>query len=119
MSALPIIDLKKPTDPRNYVDREFAKGTPVNWRDDVIGELPAAVWAFLENKADAGQLQTVIYYVQYHIHAPCWLESCPWDVDEESAAEIRALRMLSMQMKTVQDLRAYIHRALNMAIDPL
>lgn len=113
------INLQKLTDPNNYVDRSFAKGTPVNWRDDVTGMLPAAVWAFLDNLASADQLQLVIRYTQYHIHAPCWLESCPWDVDEETAEEIRALRALSLTLTTRQDVQSYIHRSMDLGIDPL
>lgn len=53
MNILHTLDLKHPTDPTNYVDREFAKGTPVNWRDDVTGTVDAAVMAYL-NQSPAG-----------------------------------------------------------------
>lgn len=119
MLPLPTLDLKHPTDPANYVDRPFAKGTPLSWRDDVTGTVPAAVMAYLNQEASDEQIKMVIAYLQYHIHAPCWLETPPWgETDEEMAEEIRALRALSLKMSNVADVNQYIHSALDSALDP-
>jgi hypothetical protein len=107
-------------DPRNYVDRPFAKGTPLNWRDDVTGTLPAVMMTFLEKRKEtpSEQLQMVIAFLQYHIHAPCWLGE-PLNPDEETKEEILALRELSLTLKTFEDVHQYIHRAMDIGIDPL
>jgi hypothetical protein len=114
------LNLEKPTDPSNYVDRSFAKGSPLNWQDDVSGQMSSAVMGYLHQKPTEDELKKVIAYIQYHIHAPCWLESSPFGVtDDEMAAEIRALRALSLTLNTVQDVNEYIERAMNIALDPL
>lgn len=120
MFGIPTLDLKNPTDPRNYVDREFAKGTPLNWRDDVTGQMGAAVMAYLNQKLTDEQLNLVISYVQYHIHAPCFLEQSPFgEMDEEMASEIKLLRKRSLELKTIEDINEYINQAMNIALDPL
>lgn len=116
---IPVLDLQNPTKSENYVDRLSAKGTPLYWRDDMSGQLKTAIWAFLNHTPSPDQLQTVIAYIQYHIHAPCWLETCPWDVDEETAENVRTLRRLSLDLKTEREVQIYIASAMNMALDPL
>src|SRR5688572_2988062 len=108
-----ILDLKDPTNSKNYVDRGLVKGSPLVWQDDATGTVPAAVMSFLEHSASEEQLSLVIAYIQYHIHAPCWLENFPWSngVDEEMTTEIKALRELSLKLKIQQDVHAYISRA--------
>lgn len=50
---LPRLVLEHPIDPKNYVDRQFAKGTPLTWRDDITGQLQAAFMAYLNQHAGA------------------------------------------------------------------
>ena len=114
------LNLENVTDPHNYVDRPFAQGTPLNWQDDVSNKLPEAVMAYLNQDPSPEQLQLVIAYIQHHIHAPCWLESSPFDeVDEEMADSIRSLREQSLKLASMEDVNAYIHTALDIALDPL
>lgn len=116
------LDLTNPTNPANYVDRYGGalRGTPLNWQDDVSGQMQEIVMSYLEQRATPEQLHRLIAYLQYHIHAPCWLESNPFgEVGEEMATEIRALRRRSLTLKTMADVNAYIHAALEIAIDPL
>ena len=114
---LPIIDLSDPTNPNNY-KREvgLAKGLPVNWRDDVTGKLPTAVYAFYDNKADDEHINLIIQYIQHHIHAPCWYEYNPY---YEDALYILELRKNSMQLRTSADIKAYLIEAMDNALDPL
>lgn len=117
---VPTLDLHNPTDPKNYVDRPFAKGTPLNWQDDISGIVSGAVMAYLKQDVTPEQLAIVIAYMQYHIHAPCWLEQSPFkEVDEEMAAEIRQLRGRSLKLETLEDVNRYIEAALDAALDPL
>lgn len=117
---IPTLNLENPTDPANYVDRPFAKGTPLYWGDDVTGRLRAAIMGYLNQAPTEEELKKVIAYIQYHIHAPCWLETSPFgDHDDEIDQEIKALRALSLTLKTVQDVNEYIERALYIAMDPL
>ncbi len=120
---LPTLDLEHPTDPTNYVDRPWAKGTPLYWQHEVTGRLRLAFLAYLSGSPTADELHTVIAYIQHHIHAPCWLETLPLEEgetpDEEFNNEIRALRALSLTLVTAQDVRQYIDRAMDIGLDPL
>lgn len=123
-SQLPVIDLANPTDPNNYVDRSYAQGMPIHWRNDQTGTLPAAVRAFYNQDATPEQLKLVIAYIQHHIHAPCFLEKSPFlsadpDPDITFEPEIKALRKLSLTLVTAADISAYISRAMDIALDPL
>lgn len=120
MSHLPVFILSDPTNPSSYREVSTIKGCPLNWQDDVDGRLQEAVMAYLNQTPTPKQLQLVIAYIQHHIHAPCWLESSPFgDVDGEMATEILELRELSLSLTTREDVNAYIHRALDSALDPL
>lgn len=117
---LTTLNLQDPTNPRNYVDRPFAVGTPLNWQDDVTGQTQAAVMGYLNQTPTPEQLKIVIAYLQYHIHAPCWLEQSPFgEVDEEMADEIKALREQSLKLTSLKEINQYINRALGIALDPL
>ena len=117
---VPVLNLDNPTDPQSYRNMGPVSGAPLNWQDDITGRMKAAVMAYLDQKPTADQLRIVICYIQHHIHAPCWLETPPWgEVDKEMADEIRALRALSLKLKTTQDVNRFINRALKIAIDPL
>ncbi len=117
---LPRLVLEHPTDSKNYVDRRFAKGTPLTWRDDITGQLQAAFMAYLNHTPAPKQLQLVIAYLQYHIHAPCWLETCPLGtLDEDMKTEIQALRELSLTLKTIDDVHQYLYRAAEIGLNPL
>ncbi len=122
-SSLPRLDLEHPTAAGNYVDRPWAKGTPLTWQDDITGRLCMAMLAFLSGNPAPDDLHLMIAFIQYHIHAPCWLETLPMeegeDLDEELKNKIRALRALSLTLKTVADIRQYLDRALNIGLDPL
>ena len=100
-------------------------GLPLNWRDDVTGQLPAAVTAYLNNRIDGkpitdGQVALVCEYMVHHINAPCWLANT---IDEEADAmqleAITELRREAAAAKTVEDIAAYIHHALDWGLDPL
>lgn len=114
------LNLKTPTAPENYVDREFASGTPLNWQDDITNQMRDAVMSYLNQKPTPEQLRIVISYIQYHIHAPCWLERSPFDgAENEMANDIRSLREQSLKLETLDDVNQYINAALNIALDPL
>lgn len=122
--TIPIVDLDSgPTAPETYVRRGPVEGLPVSWRDDVSGQLPDAVSAYLNMNPSPRQLELVIKYVQHHIHAPCWLEKSPFaqhgGVDPEMAAEIESLRQRSMALKTIDELFAYCIDAMRVGLDPL
>lgn len=117
---VPTFNLNDPTNPANYHDVGFLEGMPLNWEDEVSGRLRAIVLAYLEQKIEPSALHILIAYVQHHIHAPCWLEKSPFSegVDEETATEIQALRAVSLNLKTVEDVNNYVDRAMEIALDP-
>jgi hypothetical protein len=96
-------------------------GLPVYWRDEVSGELASAVEAYFDAvvKSDdslitASQIELVRSYCEYHINAPCWLRH-----DDTFKAEITALRSQIKTANTVEMLRAYINKGMEIALDPL
>ena len=85
-------------------------GLPLNWKDEVTGELPSAVLAFYHQNPTSAQLTLVIEFLAYFIHAPCWQD------------ETGALEMLRAQIKDVQTLAqvtAWIADCLEIGLDPL
>lgn len=116
---LPRLDLEHPLDPSNYVDRPFAAGCPLVWQDDVTGRLRCAFLAFLSGNPTPDELHLVIAYIQYHIHAPCWLETWPLTSPQEYESQILELRRLSLTLKTVDDVRHYLRQAQEISLDPL
>lgn len=113
------LDLSDPTNIANYIDLGFGP-IPLKWGDEVGGILPAAMRAFLNHEPTDGQLDLVISYVQYHIHAPCWLEETPFDtMNKEHAAEIRTLRKRSLKLKTMDETFEYCIDAMKIGLDPL
>lgn len=116
------LDLANPTHPKNYVNRYGGTmpGTPLYWRHDVSGQMQEIVMSYLERRSTPEQLSTVIAYLQYYIHAPCWLEINPFaEDDEEMATDIRNLREQSKTLQTINDVDKWIHNALGAALDPL
>ena len=102
------------------MDIDFVKGIPLNWQNEVSGRLEKAVMAYLNQTPTPEQLKIVIAYIQYHIHAPCWLESSPFGkIDEDMVIEINSLRTQSLNLTSLKDVNQYIHKALEIGLDPL
>lgn len=116
-----IIDLlAKPTAPENYHNRGAVAGLPLNWQDDTSGQMLGAVMAYLRQDPTPEELKLVIAYLQYHIHAPAWLDGALMGpIDPAIVAEIEALRAQALAMTTLEEVNQYIYRALRAAIDPL
>lgn len=93
------------------------RGTPLYWRDEMSGVLPAAIWAYIAHVAEPltapapapEQLGLVIAYLRYVIAAPCW----------KGDRELAALRAGAGKLATLRDVRAWIGRAVKLGIDPL
>ena len=119
---LATLDLQHPTDPKNYVDRMGGRlaGAPLYWRDDQTGQMQSIILSYLEQRSTPEQLKLVIAYIQYHIHAPCWLESnLMGQPSPEMTEAIINLRKRSLTLRTLADVNQYISAALTWAIDPL
>ena len=92
-------------------------GTPLYWRDEMSGVLPAAIWAYIAHCAEpltapaptSDQLVLTIAYLRYVIAAPCW----------HGDGELAALRADAGKLATLRDVRAWIGRAVELGIDPL
>jgi hypothetical protein len=93
-------------------------GTPLYWRDEQTGLLPAAMQAYVFYGADptlnrpptARQLALVINYFRYVINAPCW---------RDSSGEVTRLRSLAAQMTTIEEIEQFIEDCLEIGIDPI
>lgn len=92
-------------------------GLPLNWRDEVSGKLPAAVYAYLDNRIDGTPLSDehlamVREYIEHHINAPCWEQ-------DEFREELAALRKAATELKTPDDVGAWIRQGMDIGLDPL
>jgi len=99
-------------------------GLPLRWQDDESGVLPSAVRAYIDDrlggcKATPEQIELVRDYLQHFICAPCWNESAR--NDEELAATLIKLRIdvVKKHVSTADEIYAWIHRCLDIGIDPL
>jgi hypothetical protein len=86
---------------------------PLNWRDEQSGVLPAAVMAYLENKATGEQLELVANFINYYIHAPVW--DIPDNAFED---ELKQLRESSKTLKTQQEIHEWIYKSMDIGLDP-
>lgn len=95
-------------------------GVPLNWRDEVSGELSAAVHQYLEHVGfkqpapTAQQVALLWEYAEHHIGAPCWDVTCRGDL----TAELAALREIVARRGGLAELRAYVLVAREIALDP-
>lgn len=93
-------------------------GLPLRWQDDVTGELPAAVWAYIKHAArpldyappTAAHLGLAVDYLRHVIEAPCWR-------DESGALD--GLRRRVTGLQTGEDVRHWIDDCLEIGLDPL
>ena len=99
----------------------YPENGPVRWQDDLTGELPRAVQAYLNHAThhhpvSAEQLELVRDYCQYYINAPCWQTGVPGDVAHALFVTLRS------RIKTARSYKAlskWMHDALEVGIDPL
>lgn len=119
-------DFEEPTRVENYRPLMGFGGNiaPLRWQDDMTGNLPAAVTAYFdavindEHLPDE-QLHLVIKFCQHYIHAPMWLEEPPFGVvDDEMAEAIKQVREVSLNLKSVSDVRAFVRDCMAIALDP-
>jgi len=113
------IDLSNPTKKENYLNRTPIIGLPVSITAETSGTLIGIALKYYANTANENELDILIRYLQYFIHAPCWLETVPFDIPADRLSEIQALRALSLTLKTAQDIQAFTQRLLNYGLDPL
>jgi hypothetical protein len=107
-------------------------GTPLFWRDEATGVLPAAVKHFFdqclghcpnETAADLGiaplsaaEIKLLADYLVYFIHTPCWennITDC-----EKMRADLMELRTRAMNLGSVEALRRWLEEALDLGLDP-
>jgi hypothetical protein len=89
-------------------------GGPLRWQDDVSGVLPRAVWAYLEHKANAEQIELIRDYYEYYIHSPCWQTG-----DGDFKKRFIELRERIKHPMTEPELYQWTVDALHVGIDPL
>lgn len=103
-------------------DTPYPGGLPMYWRDEQ-SSLPAAVEAYLNDQTggkhcSAEDIEMVRLYLKQWINAPCW----SWNIyapDEESLADLEALRRDIEQVKTADQIQDWLMRGLDLGIDPL
>jgi hypothetical protein len=90
---------------------------PLHWRDEISGRLAKAVHAYLLNRTDNltvtdEQIVLLRGYLRYYIHAPCW----EWP---EFRQELSSLRSAVGELDTATEIDEWIHKALEIGLDPL
>lgn len=99
-------------------------GLPLNWRDDVTGELPAAVMRYYGFKVgeaaepDQKQIELIRDYLVYYIEAPCWLAKLVEGEPGELAA-LAELRKQAREISSAEDIHRFIWACLDVGMDPL
>lgn len=99
-------------------------GLPLYWRHEASGELQAAILAYLDNRIagipiTAEQFELVRAYMEYVINAPCWGRN-PWiALDHEAVDILDRLKRDVAQLKTPDEISAWLHCCLEIGIDPL
>ena len=94
-------------------------GLPLYWMDEMTGELPIAVNAYLgcgltgENvpAPTNAQIDLLRDYLTYYINAPCWR----W----EEGNELAELRTKVSGLNTLEAIHKWIVDCLNIGLDPL
>ncbi len=92
-------------------------GTPLYWRDEQSGELGLAIDAYLLNRhAGAtitdGQITLLRDYLEYWVNAPCWRS-------EGIEKEMKDLRKSVRELDSATEIDEWIHKALEIGMDPL
>jgi hypothetical protein len=90
---------------------------PFNWHDEVSGELPRAVAAYLDNRIDGSPLtyaQIVLLreYLVHYIDAPCW-------DNPEFANELLDLRKSAREIESAGDIAEWVLKGMDIGLDPL
>jgi len=98
-------------------------GLPLYWGDEATGTLTAAVRAYYDECLEEGKMtpEQLVYvraYLVHHINAPVWLEKNPY-ADLEVALKIGELRHRAPLLQSAADISAYVHDAMELALDPL
>ena len=98
-------------------------GLPLRWQDDQTGELPKAVWAYLNHGAGKTkeppteeQLSVMKDYLAYYIKAPCWKGPAR---EGGTEGDLNAAILKIDLAMTHKDIRDFIFACLDMGIDPL
>lgn len=95
-------------------------GTPLYWRDELSGQLPDAMWAFLKHTSHPGiepaptkeQINLLREYFQYYIFAPCWQTS-------NQETEFAQLRTDVQFLHSAYAIEKWIERCLEIGLDPI
>jgi hypothetical protein len=93
---------------------------PLRWQDEQTGELPAAVHAFFKVPGSPplthAQFGMVKDYAIYYINAPMW-DANPAH-DDESRKHLEELRQQAEQCKDEKQFKLWLHKCLEVCIDP-
>ena len=92
---------------------KFPLGLPFHWRDEVSGQLPAAIDTFLHRKPlAADQVDLIRDYLKHYINAPCW-------ETETMEEDFAFLRESVDRLMNSSDISGWIMQALEVGCDPL
>lgn len=93
-------------------------GLPLYWRDETSGQLSAAIFrylSFVTKKASTPPTEEQIWlircYLEHFIMAPCWV-----DYGDNSVSE---LRKAVNDINSVEAIKDWLRKALEIALDPI
>lgn len=91
---------------------------PKYWMNETSGILIGPLTRYLEEKPlSAGDLEVIAAYCQQWVCSPVWDENP--EMDQESKDLLEKLRTGTLQLRTREDVDAWIHDALWIGMDPL
>jgi len=110
--------------PAICINHYYAGGTPLFWRrgDD---RLHAAVSAWLVRRETESERHLFCLYLRHYIGAPCWdaaiANACRKDALSRCVTfkAMLDLRQRAVSLSTRDEIRAWLHDALEFGIDPL
>jgi hypothetical protein len=99
-------------------------GLPLYWQNEATGVLQAAIRAYLDNRVEskpipAEQFELVRAYMEYVVNAPCWGRNTMIGLDHKAAEILDGLKRDVIELKNPDDIAGWIHRCMEIGIDPL
>lgn len=114
---LPHSEIKFSLNPIPHFYRPL-QGLPLYWRDETSGQLSAAIFRYLNfvtqkvsTPPTDEQIWLIRCYLEHFIMAPCWV-----DYGDNSVSE---LRETVQDVNSVEAISNWLHKASEIALDPL
>lgn len=97
---------------------------PLFWGDEVTGELPAAMMAYIDFAAGIradpptpAQVELIWDFLRHFINAPCWMTNCKAG-GSEMEGQLKALIVKAAAASTHDQVREFVDGCMELGLDP-